>query len=139
MSRLINYGVGDIADRLSILALKVLHYSAAGKDVSYLMKERNALLTQWRTKELPLNGPFGEAWLELGAVNAALWATEDALRAYRLHNEAYDLESEELRVHPETVKALRLAFRIQELNDRRAQLIDQINQATGEFLGPEKG
>jgi hypothetical protein len=127
--RLVNYGPGEIADRLTILALKVLHGSAAGKPVDHFEKERNALLTQLRGRELA--GSWFEHVLELGAVNAALWQAEDALREYRAADTALTSAT-----HLKPV--VDLAFRIQELNDRRAELVMLINVNTGDHTGMEK-
>lgn len=124
--RLVNYGPGEIADRLTILALKILHGGAAGKAIDHFVQERNALLTQIRSREL--NSAWFEYVLELGAVNAALWQKEDTLRGYRTEKWG-DLP------HGEIVAC---AFRIQELNDRRAELVTLINTNTGDFVGAEK-
>ena len=125
--RLINWGPGEAADRLTILALKVLHGSVSGKSVEHFERERNAILVQIRSREL--NGPWLEYFLELGAINAALWQKEDLLRSYRSGNWPEGIRE------PEIVE---VAFRIQELNDRRAELIQQINIHTGDHTGNEK-
>lgn len=128
--RLINFGPGEIADRLTILALKVLHGSAAGKAVDHFEKERNALLAQIRSREL--SGSWFEHVLELGAVNAALWQAEDLLREYRTTTGDVLTSTAHLGIVKD------LAFRIQELNDRRAELIQMINVNTGDHVGAEK-
>ena len=131
MARLTNLGAGDYADRLTILALKLLHYGAAGKDVKHLLDERNVLLGKLRGREL--NGPWFELVLELSTVNAVLWAATDKLRAIlNLHNAAPLHESH-------VTEAAYLGLDIMRLNDRRAALVDEINKLTGEFLGAEKG
>ena len=122
--RLVNFGPGEIADRLTILSLKILHGAAAGKDTKHFLDERNALLTQLRGREL--SGPWLEYTLELGAVNSALWQAEDEIRALR----ALPVVS--------PTQALVIAFRIPTLNDRRAELVSLINQSTGDHLGEEK-
>src|ERR1700676_1554522 len=83
--RLLNWGPGECSDRLTILALKILHGTDAGKDVKHFTDERNALLTDIRARTL--NGKWFEAVLELAAVNAALWHAEDRLRMLRAHLE----------------------------------------------------
>jgi hypothetical protein len=139
--RLINYGPGEIADRLTILNLKQLYGKQAGKDVKHFVDERNALLAQLRSREL--TGPWLEFMLELGAVNAALWQAEDELRGRRTDHARW--ERPDSTGLPGTDEKRRLveqggqiAFRIQEWNDRRAQLIEEINKATGDHLGSEK-
>jgi hypothetical protein len=128
MARLINYGTGDVCDRLTVLALKILHYGAAGKPTDYLEAERNALLAKVRAQEL--NGAWFEQVLELAAVNAALWAETDKLREYLA------LKEPDLR---QAADAGYLGLSIMRLNDRRNQLVETINKLTGEHRGPEKG
>ena len=115
---------GEIVDRLTILALKRLHGRAAAKDVAHFDEEWAALLAP-----LPVPGWFA-ATLDLAAVNSALWAAEDALRGYRLALSPLTPAGYEA--------AADMAFRIQTLNDRRAALIQTINEAAGEHTGPEK-
>lgn len=121
--RLMNPGAGEITDRLTILALKILHGGHAGKDTTHFENERNSLLVQIRTRTL--NGSWFEQVLDLAATNAALWEAEDDLRELRENSGSLDA-------------AGRLAFRIQELNDRRAAIVETINKQTGELLGEEK-
>ena len=110
---------------MTILALKILHGDAAGKDIAHFETERSSLLAQIRTRTL--NGSWFEQVLQLGAVHAALWYAEDALRGYRQKTTEYE-------EHAVVV----LAFRIQDLNDRRAALIEAINKLAGDFIGVEK-
>lgn len=129
--RLINFGAGEIVDRLTILSTKILYGSAARKETKHWLDERNVLLTMLRGREL--NGSWFPLALDLAAVNAALWRAEDDLRGYRQDNEAGLADKAAL-----WEDAAKCAFRCQELNDRRAELIEQINRQTGEFLGQEK-
>lgn len=126
MGRLINYGLGEVLDRLTILDLKILTATDAGQPIDHWRNEQTILLTQLQARATSM------AWLELGLrlamINGLLWHAEDDLRARRnLPLDAAITES-----------SSRIAFRIQDLNDRRSQLIAQINQLTGEHLGPEK-
>jgi hypothetical protein len=129
MARLVNPGIGDLCDRLTILALKILYGSEGGKDTQHWEAERASLLAQVRSREL--NGPWFEGLLELAAVNACLWQTEDDLRAMRLMTEhaytAGDLD-----------RIRQIAFRTQVLNDRRAELVHAISKAAGDERGQEK-
>lgn len=127
MGRLINPGVGELSDRLSILALKLLVGGESGTDVSHFQKEADAILVQLRTREL--NGKWFEAYTKLAAVNACLWHAEDQLRAIRTGPAGY-LNQEQ--------STAALAFRIQALNDQRAACIAAINKETGDLLGTEK-
>lgn len=120
MGRLINYGVGERVDRLSILGLKILFGSEAGKDVTHFERERAVLLTQARAST---QGDWGTV-LELAAVNAALWHAEDELRGMRKLVGTLDTEGLEA--------VLSLAFRIQSLNDRRAELVGTLNAEAGD-------
>lgn len=121
MSRLINPGLGDQLDRLTILALKILHKGAQ----EHWVRERNAILAQVRSRNH--SGMWLEPALELGAVNATLWQAEDRLRFCRQAKSGpWD-------------EAAAVAFEIQDLNDRRAALVDQINALVGEDRGGEKG
>lgn len=124
--RLVNPGAGEIADRFTVVALKVLFGEAAGKDASHFRTEWATLLTKLNTREV---GPWLGQLVELGAVNAALWHAEDDLRAYRESGAA---------THDERDAVVDLAFRIQALNDHRARLVGEINKAAGEHLGAEK-
>lgn len=124
--RLINFGPGEIADRLTILNLKQLYGKQAGKDVKYFVDEENALLSQIRSREL--TGPWLEYTLELAAVNAGIWHLEDDLREFRIAGQTRNNQD----------AIIETAFRIQELNDRRAELITLINVNTGDHLGEEK-
>lgn len=127
--RLINYGAGEITDRLTILALKILYGDAATRPVKHFEDERAALLSKLAGRTL--NGSWFKQVLELGAVNAALWQAEDRLRRFRQARDPHGGEEE-----AEIIIAV--AFRIQELNDQRSTLIEAINQLTGEHLGEEK-
>lgn len=126
--RLVNVGAGEIADRLTILALKVAHGQQAGKDVEHFIKERNALLVQFKSA-----APDGgmEQLFELAAVNAMLWYAEDRLRAHR------NTGLERLRVE-EQADVVTCAFSIQSLNDQRADLVWTLNKLAGTDLGREK-
>ena len=133
MSRLTNFGTGEITDRLTILSLKILYGQDAGKPVDHFVAEQNQLLPM--IKGRTLNGIWFEHALALAAVNGALWQAEDQLRLWRASaGNGHALEQVLGNAEP----ILRLAFRIQDLNDRRAALISAINAHTGEKLGEEK-
>lgn len=124
--RLINYGLGEITDRLSILSLKKLFGEQAGRDITHWRNEQNALLVQTRNRTLNL-----ELSLELAAVNAALWHKEDELRSYRIQERTLVLSQL-------TAAIVSCAFRIQELNDQRASLVHKINEAAGDTSASDK-
>jgi hypothetical protein len=128
--RLLNYGAGEITDRLTILSLKILH-GGAEERTKHFRDERAALLTKLRGRE-SVGGWLDQA-LMLGAVNGALWQAEDELRGYRLDYLGTIVSRDAI-----FEDAAKCAFRIQELNDQRAALLQQINALTGETAGPEK-
>lgn len=131
MARLIDPGLGEICDRLTILSLKILHGGQRGKRVEHFTSEQTALLQQVRSRTL--NAVWFDKVLELAAVNAALWQAEDQLRAYR-----QDAKVGAVGVEALWEDAAICAFRIQELNDQRAGLIKAINQDVGDSNGEEK-
>ena len=129
MTRLINFGTGEICDRLSILALKILHAERASQRVDHFQAEQGALLGL-----LSARVPNHEAWrglFRLSAVNGALWVAEDQMRELRARTKLTTFGGP-----PDVVE--RCAFAIQDLNDRRSRLVEVINRATGEHTGSEK-
>jgi hypothetical protein len=124
--RLINYGPGEIVDRLTILELKILHGRASKKAIDHFEKERAALLTQLRSR---VDGGMNwfEHTLELAVVNGQIWNGEELLRTYRGKLLPADVEV-----------AIAIAFSLQEWNDRRHELIRRINVGAGEHQGAEK-
>lgn len=135
--RLINLGLGELADRLTILALKIAHGQQASKDVAHFVTERNALLVQVRTAA---TDPGLEFLFELAAVNAMLWYAEDHLREWRQQFAAESCTSATwVAQEPDAAAdAVEIAFRIQALNDRRAELVSLLNKSAGTDYGPEK-
>lgn len=121
MSKLVNYGLGEVCDRLSILSLKIAHGSERQKEVSHFEAEQSVL-----RKELHVRNGAGGGWMglliDLSVVNARLWQQEDLMRSYRTTQAPYA---------PVDVVAT-CAFLIQALNDTRAGLIRQINETVGD-------
>ena len=137
MGRLINPGAGEQSDRLTVLALKRLYGRDAGKDTAHFDTEWGALLAQIRSRTL--GGVWFEQLLELGAVNAALWHAEDDLRTFRVRYGAYEKDQMKSYNAGDVEEVAQLAFRIQALNDRRADLIASINASAGDSAtGAEK-
>jgi hypothetical protein len=126
--RFLDPGAGEITDRLTILALKLLFGREAGKDVLHFESERTSLLAKIRSKTL--NGAWFDRVLDLAAVNAALWHCEDEMRRYR-----GSVALRETIVYQDVAD---LAFRIQSLNDQRANLVREINKDAGDSVGQEK-
>lgn len=121
---LLNPGCGEIVDRLTILSLKVLYGEAAGKSVAHFVNERNGLSVKLKGREL--NGAWFEQVLQLGAVNAALWARTDEQRRYLdQYHEPWTKER--------TLAAAECGVAIMRLNDERARLVRQINELSGDL------
>lgn len=129
---LLNPTVGDLCDRLTILALKRLHGTAAGKDVSHFQREWAGLLTKVQGRQL--NAAWFEHLLDLAAVNAQLWTLTDQLRK----------DAPLMATNLDGVPNLTLVdvavcgVAILKANDRRAALIQTIDQLCGDFAGAEK-
>lgn len=130
--RLLDYGLGEVLDRLSILALKISHATDLGKPTDHFTRERAKLLVQAQTRVV---GKVFECYAELAVVNARLWHAEDGLRGLRkTAGPNLSLSANEAGA------ALQLAFEIQQLNDRRAALVAAINRESGDAAaeGEEK-
>lgn len=132
MSRLINFGLGEICDRISILALKILHGEGKSVDVQHFRQERAALMVKVVTRE---NGRWIEYFTDLAAVNAAIWYAEDMIRGRR---EAITRCEDEGELAEHHYQAGALGLQIATLNDKRAQLIQQINAFVGDDKAVEK-
>lgn len=133
MGRLLNPGVGEITDRLTVLSLKILTAQDLGRPIDYFKTEQQGLLTQIRARTL--NGSWFDSVLELAAVNAQIWHAEDQLRLWRASaGNGQAIEQVASNAH----LIVPLAFRIQALNDRRAELVTLINTNAGEGGGEEK-
>ena len=120
MGRIVNVGLGEVCDRLSILSLKILYGELKEIDVSHFQRERAALLPKLSATAA---GRWTEHYVDLAAVNAALWQAEDQLRSYKDTRKIADGDA-----------IVACAFRIQEWNDKRAELIRQINALVGDAV-----
>lgn len=132
MSRLHNPGPGEILDRLTILALKITHGRLTGISLTHWEDELHALIAI-SGGILHLGSEKDRTTyvhqLELAAVNGALWQEEDELRRLRLIAQAYE---------GWTGETARCGLRIQQLNDRRAELVTLINSNAGVNRPPDK-
>lgn len=108
--------VGDVLDRLTILALKRAH--ATGEARFHVEREQEALAATWAAAGLPEALPEREA---LAEVNARLWAVEDALREAERAGRFDDA-------------FVQLARSVYTLNDRRAALKRAVNERLGSAL-----
>lgn len=120
MSRLHDPGPGDILDRLTILALKIVHGKQAGRDTAPWDAEFGHLIAVHDGDAIAHLRMAQH--LELGAVNSALWQAEDEMRECRRRtgNAAYDA------ILLQTATSA-CGMKIQSLNDRRAALITLLN------------
>ena len=112
--RLLNPGPGELCDRLSVLSLKLLH-----KPDDRYRQEYDEIIAA--TAALFGASAFKvDDILALAAVNGELWGHEDQIRHMRAREvQALSIDEPLL---------LRVAMEIQELNDRRAELIAGINR-----------
>jgi hypothetical protein len=131
--KLVNPGTGEISDRLTILTLKILVGTEEKRDVAHFESERTTLLQKIHARTL--NAMWFDALLELGGINAMLWHAEDDLRILRRQHVELVADPKELQ---QLVEAVKIAFRIQALNDRRAELVTQINKEAGDGDSKEK-
>ena len=126
MSRLVNFGLGEICDRVSILSLKILHGESKSVDTQHFSQERAALMVKLVARE---SGRWVEHLCDLAAVNAAIWQAEDEIRGRR---EAITREQDEGVLAEHHYCAGTLGLKIATLNDRRASLVAAINALVGE-------
>lgn len=130
--KLLDYGLGEVLDRLSILALKISYAQDQDRPIDHFMRERSKLLVQAATRT---TGKVFECYAELAVVNARIWQDEDSLRGMRkLAGAAVDGRL----TANETDAVIATAFELQQLNDRRAALIAEINRTVGDDAGGEE-
>jgi hypothetical protein len=132
MSRLVNFGLGEVCDRVSILALKILYGESKSVDVQHFRNERAALMVKVLTRD---GGRWIEYYSDLAAVNAAIWQAEEMIRGRR---EAITHTEDEGELAAHHYQAGALGLQIATLNDRRAALIQQINGFVGDDKAVEK-
>jgi hypothetical protein len=117
---LIPVSIGELVDKLTILALKQRHLG--GEALAHVNRE-HALLQQ---AFIPLAAQVPpHLHRELQQVNAALWEVEDEIRACDRRGDFGDA-------------FVALARRVYQLNDRRAAIKRAINLASGSGLVEQK-
>ncbi len=122
MTLLAPTSVGDVLDRLTILAHK--RTRALGDAATNVGREQRALALAWDQAGLPAPEAVPE-FTALDLVNRELWATEDRLRAAEAAGEFGAAFVEEARA-------------VYRLNDRRAMLKRAVNVRYGSALVEEK-
>ena len=110
---------GEVLDRLSILELKLAaaHTATARDTVRFAM---DALNHAW-TEAIGTSPKSHPAWLELHAINTALWRIEDEVRAFE---KARDFG-------PAFIKAARSVY---QTNDKRAAQKRRVDEGFGSRL-----
>lgn len=147
MSRILNPSPGEIADRQTILHLKIQHGSikeiqsgagarpnlpgAAEKALSaakiqHFVDENEQLQKYLEANWFPkvpasIRTSYEELFNQLAAINAHLWNREDEARTLRSEGKNTAV------IH----RAGELLFEITQLNDQRAELVQEINELFG--------
>lgn len=119
----VDTALGDIADRITILRLKVERFKDPDA-ISNARRELQALLIAWADEELRPLGTLPQ-WKDLCTVNAYLWEAEEALRACEANKDFG-------KAFIETARS------VYKLNDRRAGLKREINVLLGSPMIEEK-
>ena len=118
MTRLIDFGLGEIVDRLTILGLQVAHLPS--NDATAFEAERRQLIDRIK----PDTADTIPEWKDLANVNNQLWMAEDKMRGYR--------ERETRLTTHDLFDVAELGMTCQALNDERSQLIASINKSQGD-------
>lgn len=111
---------GELLDRLTILSRKILERP----ENEHFKREQTQImdrLGKWQFSEGPL-----VLLLELAAVNAALWQADDEIRALRGNSKS------------DIADAGCKTFMVQSLNDRRAEIVQSLNETHGMGRKEEK-
>lgn len=117
MTRLVRFGLGEIVDRLTILALKLQH--GVGDKQTFEAERRDLI-----SMIAPQTAATIPEWADLANVNNQLWQAEDKMREYRgrklrlTTHDHFDISE--------------LGMQCQALNDDRSQLIASINLSQGD-------
>jgi hypothetical protein len=119
----VEISAGELLDKISILEIKAERLRDPAKRANVLREL--AMLRDAQGRYLPMSEPLVRLAALLREVNAQLWDVEDALRTCEGQGTFGD----------EFVQLARSVYR---LNDRRADLKRQINDACGSRLREEK-
>jgi hypothetical protein len=114
---------GELIDKITILEIKAARITDAGK-LENVRRELQALC-QARDAAIQGSAELDTLTSQLKAVNQILWQVEDAIRDCERNQD----------FGPEFIK---LARRVYQTNDRRAELKRQINRLLGSRLVEEK-
>lgn len=135
--RLFDPSIGEIADRMTILELKIAAAKTKEKPHTHWKKEYDeceAALDAKTTifvEEAKIK--MEKFYSDLRIVNTKLWDLEDRIRVYVgrevLGNTFNDAEKEDI---------ILIALQIPYFNDRRAHLVGDLNALEGKDTGTEK-
>ena len=114
---------GELIDKITILEIKAARITDAGK-LDNVRRELQ-VLCQARDAAIQGSAELDTLTSQLKAINQILWQVEDAIRDCERNQD----------FGPEFIK---LARRVYQTNDRRAELKRQINQLLGSRLVEEK-
>lgn len=124
---------GEAYDRLTILQLKLLAAAKKKltKQAAAFTEEQQALSEYMQTHKYQVPSPLAACMF---MVNSQLWDLEDRQRELLTAvNFSFSLEADQ----PGLGEYIRNAQLVTQLNDKRAQLVQEINQACGVYA-PEK-
>lgn len=115
----IDLPLGDVADRITILRLKIEMIKDAEK-VSRAQQELDGILAAWRDADLPNIDALSEL-APIAETNRRLWEVEDALRNCEKRGDFGE-------------NFVRLARSVYQLNDTRARHKTHLNTVLGSEL-----
>lgn len=128
MSRMLNPSPGEVADRQTILQLKIQHVSSQTlpRKMQHFTQEHGRLQEYLEDKWFPhlpteLRAIYDQLCSRLATINKDLWECEDRARALRAATK--NRQS----MH----QAGELLFEITRLNDDRAEAVKKINELFG--------
>lgn len=134
MGRLLNPGLGELVDRLTILRLKILHAPDPRDTMHFHTEQAQVQMLIDRVHQglhvpLETHTKLGTYTADLHMVNRKLWALEDRMAQYaqsRLYYEDHLADVGDLGIS------------IWHANRDRNTLIREINALAGTDVGPEK-
>ncbi|NNG00673.1 MAG: hypothetical protein HKM93_14910 [Desulfobacteraceae bacterium] len=112
---------GELADKVSILSIKLMKIAAKDK-LRNIQKEYDLLYKDMRRIGVT---PDDSRFKSLASVNSQLWDIEDRIRLKEVDKEFDD-------------EFIDLARQVYHLNDKRAEIKREINLSTGSMIIEEK-
>lgn len=127
MGRLLNPGVGELIDRLSILRLKILHST---EHQTHFETEKAQISMLLDRMGLPTDEHLLQVCERLHLSNARLWQFEDQMAKYVRTQRQWD--------GTDPYVVAELGVEIWKMNRTRNAFIREINERAGTYTGPEK-